>query len=458
VGRTAGGAPDSGQHIADPGRPAPGSARSTDSLLPGQGNGGYDATHYNVAIEYDPATRMLTGSTTITATTTQALSSFDLDLHALSVTSVTVGGKPATFALAHDKLTITPPHPIRLGGTVTTTIRYGGIPRPYVDPNLGTNGFIPLRDGAIEVSQPQGASTWYPLNDRLTDKATYDITITAPTRLAALSNGRLASKRVDGPRTTWRWVENSPMVGYLALVAIGKYRVTMTSHDHLPVVLAVADSLPRTIDAELARTPEILDFLESQFGPYPFDAVGGVVHPDGDLDGLETQTIPAYPISEFDTPSDAYSDIAHELTHQWFGDNVAIADWSDIWLNEGFATYAEWLWSQHIGGPTPKQMFDKLYREGDLPHRPPGKPTLAKLFGNSVYVRGAATLEALRIAVGDVAFWRIVRGWAKLHAGGNATTAQFIAYADRISGKSVDTLIHSWLDTRGTPPYPQPLR
>jgi aminopeptidase N len=402
---------------------------------------------------------MLTGTDVVTATATQALSSFDLDLHGLGVTSVTVDGKLAKFVLANDKLTITPARPIAQGAMIKTKIRYGGSPQPYNDSDFGLQGFLIQTDGALANGQPLVAATWFPVNDTPTDKASYDIAITAPTGLAALSNGRLESQLVRGSLTTWHWVESAPMASYLALVAIGKYRVTTTTHNGLPVVLAVADSLPRTVDAELAKTPTILDFLTTQFGPYPFNSVGGLVHQEDSLDALENQTRPAYPSDDFDPPGDADSLIVHELAHQWYGDSVSVDDWSDIWLNEGFATYAEWLWSQHIGGRSPRQHFDKLYAEDDgLPTDPPGRPTLQSLFDDSVYTRGAATLEALRIAVGDSTFWRIVRGWSRLHANGNATTAEFIAYAGEESGRSLDGFLRSWLYTPGKPPYPHPLR
>ncbi|HKE63117.1 MAG TPA: M1 family metallopeptidase [Micromonosporaceae bacterium] len=435
--------------------PAPGAATSGDSLFPNDGNGGYDVTHYGITISYDPSTKTLTGTDTITAVATQALSRFDLDLHALTVSSVTVSNVSATFSRSADKLIVAPKSPLADGAKFTVTIRYGGVPKPYDDPALGFEGFIPEPDGALAQGEPQVAASWFPVNDRPTDKATYDITITAPSTLAAISNGVLASKRANGGDTTWHWVESAPMASYLALVAIGNYRVTTSTHNGLPVVLAVADSLPRSVDTALAQTPTVLDFLVSQFGAYPFDAVGGVVHNDGRIRfALENQTRPTYAPAFFMTPQDSTTVIAHELTHQWFGDSVSVGDWSDVWLNEGFATYAEWLWSEHEGRETPKEQFDDIYKSGGLPLDPPAAPTEATVFGRSSYLRGAATLEALRIAVGDDTFWRIVRGWAQLHAGGNATTAEFIAYADQVSGRSLDTFLHAWLYERGKPAYP----
>jgi aminopeptidase N len=457
-GRTTGlaGSPTTGPTRTDS-APSPGAATSGDSLFPTDGNGGYDVAHYAVAIAYAPKTKTLTGTDTITATATQALSRFDLDLHALSVRSVTVNAAAATFTRSADKLVITPTRSIALRAAFTAVIRYAGVPEPYDDPILGFEGFIPEPDGALAQGEPQVAAGWFPVNDRPTDKASYDISITAPSDLAALSNGILSSKRTNGSDTTWHWVESAPMASYLALIAIGRYRVTTSTHNGLPVVLAVASSLPRTIDASLAKTPQILDFLITQFGPYPFDAVGGVVHDDQRLKfALENQTRPTYAPGFFSPIMDPSATIAHELTHQWFGDNVSVGDWSDVWLNEGFATYAEWLWSEHEGRDTPKQIFDEMY-QGKLPLDAPAKPTVATLFGPASYQRGAATLEALRIAVGDATFWQIIRGWARKYAGGNATTAQFIAYADQVSGKSLDSFLKTWLDDPGKPPYPQPL-
>ncbi|HKE65610.1 MAG TPA: M1 family aminopeptidase, partial [Micromonosporaceae bacterium] len=275
---------------------------------------------------------------------------------------------------------------------------------------------------------------------------------------SAISNGVLVNKHVAGQQTSWHWAESSPMASYLAFLAIGKYRVTITAHDGRPLVLAVAATLPRQMDTELAETPTIVDFLTTQFGPYPFNAMGGVVHTDTELDALENQTRPTYSSDDFDSPADATDVMVHELAHQWFGDSVSVGDWSDIWLNEGFATYAEWLWSQHIGRRTTKQMFDHLYQKSDgIPPDPAGTPTKRTLFDDSVYDRGAATLEALRITVGDDTFWRIIRGWAHDRMNGNARTADFIKYADRVSGHSLDAFFHAWLYTSGKPPYPQPM-
>jgi aminopeptidase N len=155
---------------------------------------------------------------------------------------------------------------------------------------------------------------------------------------------------------------------------------------------------------------------------------------------------------------DATGVLAHELAHQWYGDSVSLEHWDDIWLNEGFATYAQWLWTEHEGGATPKQTFDALYQGKNgqlLPQDPPGAPTQESMFDSSVYIRGAATLEALRISVGDAAFFRIIRGWAATRAYGNGSTEDFISYAKQVSGKALDEMFHGWLFSRGEPSYPK---
>jgi aminopeptidase N len=436
----------------------PGAAGAGDPLFPTSGNGGYDVTHYAVTIGWDPTTSTLTGDDVVTATATQDLSRFDLDLRGLTVTSVTVNGARATFTRGDDKLVVTPAHGVDIGTSLVTHVVYGGVPKKYSDPTLGDEGLLTYGDHeAVAQGEPQVAATWYPVNDHPRDKATYDITVTAPSAMSALSNGVLVSKAPAGANTTWHWAEDKPMASYLAFVAIGKYRVTMSTHNGLPVVNAVDATLPTSIDAQINQTPQVIDFLATQFGPYPFDAEGGVVQSDKEIPfALENQSRPVYSSTFFPAGSTNLQVIAHELAHQWYGDSVSVANWSDVWLNEGFATYAEWLWIEHTTGTTPKQTFDRLLpalRTGKYAEAPAVRTT-SNLFDQAVYQRGAATLEALRITVGDTAFFQIIRGWAAQRQYGNGSTAQFIAFADQISGKSLDSFLQAWLYENPVPAYP----
>jgi aminopeptidase N len=436
----------------------PGAAGGGDSYYPTYGNGGYDVASYRLKVRYDPAGNQLSGTATIKATATANLSRFNLDLAGLTVKKVTVNRAAATSTQDKNELVITPARGLARGAGFTVDITYGG-PPGQVSPNLGAGGFLHSDGGAVAVGQPESASAWFPVNDHPSDKATYAIEITVPQGVSALSNGVLAGRSTTGGWTTWRWAEQAPMASYLVTLAIGNYRVTTGEHDGKPVVTAVAASLPAggSADRALARTTEIADFLATQFGPYPFDAYGGIAIDDDRVEyALETQSRPVYGPAFFEGNADASWVVAHELAHQWYGDSVSVKRWRDIWLNEGFASYAEWLWAEYTGGGSVRQSFEDTYRDsGDEIWRvPPGDPGVDNLFSRSVYRRGAMTLQALRLTVGDGPFFRILKTWAAEKRGGNGTTDEFIRVAERISGKSLRSLFDAWLYKKSKPPLP----
>jgi len=211
-----------GQH-GPHGSPTPGTPGIGDPYFPTDGNGGYDVTHYNLAVEYQPATDRLTGVAGITARANQALSAFNLDLDGLTVRSVHVAGRAATWTRAGTELTITPARPIAKGVRFSTVIRYDGVPRTLGDPQLGVEGFIHTDDGAMVIGEPHVAATWYPVNDHPSDKATYDFRVTVPAGLQAVANGTLCGSRTHNGKTTWVWREREPMASYLATASVGKF-------------------------------------------------------------------------------------------------------------------------------------------------------------------------------------------------------------------------------------------
>jgi aminopeptidase N len=437
----------------------PGADGLGDRYYPKAGNGGYDVVNYDLDVTYDPATKALTGSATITATATANLTTFNLDFTGLKTESVTVDGAPGTFQHADSELVITPASGLSIGTSFTAVVAYGGVPAGFSDPQLGETGFLATADGAIAIGEPEVASTWFPVNDHPRDKATYTIKITAPTALSALSNGVLQGKQASSRPgfTTWNWRTSAPMAPYLATMVVGNYRVQESTHDGMPVVLAVHTSLSTAVDAELAKTPAVVDFLESKFGPYPFDALGGIVINEPRVGfALENQTRPIYSSGFFSPGRDASWVIVHELAHQWFGDSVSVNEWNEIWLNEGFATYSEWLWQEQRGASTAQRIFDQYYSNASssLWSSPPGAPGKERLFGQSVYVRGGLTLHALRVTVGDDAFFKILKDWAAQKKNANATTPEFIALAERLSGKELDQLFNDWLYGTSRPPRP----
>jgi aminopeptidase N len=438
----------------------PGAAGAGDPYFPSYGNGGYDVAHYTVRVRYDPAKDQLTGTTEVRATATANLSAFNLDLAGLTVRSVTVDGAKATHARTDDELVVTPTAGLTSGNGFLVEIRYDGEPAALPNDLLGEGGWLHTSDGAIALGQPESASTWFPVNDHPSDKATYDFEITVPKGLTAVSNGVPKGRSTQGDWTTWRWSEGSPMASYLATVAIGKFRVTTGEHRGRPVYSAVTTKVAEGApDRSIARTTEVADYLESVFGPYPFDAYGGVVVADDRIRyALETQSRPVYSASFF-RQGDNTGVVAHELAHQWFGNSVALQKWQDIWLNEGLATYAEWLWAEHTGESTVQRIFDQKYAgaSGQVWRTPPGKPGVANLFSQSVYERGGMTVHALRVAVGDTAFFTILRTWAEEKKSGNATTDDFVALAERISHKKLGKLFDAWLYGTERPAAPKPL-
>ncbi|WIM97204.1 M1 family metallopeptidase [Actinoplanes oblitus] len=435
----------------------PGADGAGDPYFPRYGNGGYDVAGYDLDLRYDPKAGRLGGRATITATATQDLSRLNFDLAHLSASGVTVDGAAATSRADGNELVITPAAGIPSGRRFTVVVDYAGIPDQVENKALGNGGWIRTGDGGgIALGQPESASTWYPVNDHPSDKATLTLAMTVPDGLQVISNG------VPGPRatkdgwTTWRWTESAPMASYLSTVVIGKYRISTSTHDGKPMIIAVPESMPATGAAarSLAMTGQITDYLASVFGPYPFDANGGVVVTDSRIGyALETQSRPVYGPSFFARGETNPGVVAHELAHQWFGDSVALHRWADIWLNEGFATYAEWLWTEHAGGQSAQRRFEQSYASTDW-RQPAGDPGPERLFGAAVYERGALTVHALRRTIGDDAFFRLLKTWTSEHRDGNADTAAMIATAERLSGKNLDTFFQTWLYGDKMPPAP----
>jgi hypothetical protein len=653
---------------ADPGF-TPGSDGVGDPYYPLDGNGGYDVDRYDLDLHYDPASDVLSGTATITARATQNLSAFNLDLVGLTVQSVTVNGRDATWSRAGQELTIVPARGIARRSRFTVAVRYEGVPEPTVD-SLGESGFLATDDGNVLAGEPHGAATWFPANDHPTDPASFSFKIAVPAGLEAVANGRLKGQRTRNGWTTWEWEADDPMATYLATMNTGEFEIDAyrrngirywdaidpdllaplaeptsgtrlllsgqadSSWKRLTRTITVGDggatvgftvnrateagwdflfveahtvgqgdwttledanghtaqdtgqscpagwqqyhpfmasyqtvnpdqiscspsgttgawwaatgssdgpeqwqvTIPgpaRTVEVAIsyasdnfiqapgvflddivvstgegttsfeddgdpldgwtvagpppgspgndtdwstggaadvppapgeiareafARQPEIIDFLSGAFGRYPWSIGGGIVD-DGPLGfALETQTRPIYSSGFFGEPVGAASVVVHELAHQWYGNSLTLERWRDIWLNEGFATYAEWLWSEREGLGTAQETFDFVTLG-----TPPddlfwtvviGDPGAGNEFNGAVYTRGAMTLHALRLAVGDEAFFRILRRWASSQAGDTVTTEEFIALAERVSGQQLDSLFQAWLYTPSRPELP----
>ncbi|MEU6220680.1 M1 family metallopeptidase [Streptomyces sp. NPDC047022] len=440
--------------VAASSAPVPGAPGIGDSYFPQLGNGGFDARHYDLDVAYNPDTARLDGRTTLTARATQSLTSFDLDLQKLTVTRVEVNGRKARFTRSGDEIRITPRGVLRKGRDFTVTVTYGGLPEPLGGPIVfgSKYGWMKTSDGVFVACEPNAASTWFPSSDHPSDKATYDIRIKAPKGLTGVSNGRLISTYDRGGQTVTHWRESRPMATYLATATIGKFDVkTGRTPSGIPIYVAIDPVLANSNGVDVyAVTAEATDYWSRLFGPYPFEETGAIVDnmPEAGF-SLEVQSKPAYSAVRNETT------IVHELAHQWFGDSVSVDRWKDIWLNEGFATYAQWLWAEHRGTASAHDSFLAAYnaRPADssfwgVEVADPGRDTM---FASAVYNRGAMTLQALRERIGDAAFFRLLPTWTRIHRYGNANTADFVRLAERISGQKLDDLFQKWLYTTGKP-------
>ena len=426
-------------------------ARRAEPFFPHQANAGYDATHYDVKLAYRPGSGELTATTRIEATATaQRLRRFSLDLDGLRVSAVSVHGSAARFSRGREKLWVSAKAPILAGEEFTTVVQYHGKPQVVTDPDGSPEGWYRTADGAVAVGEPVGTAAWLPCDNVPADKAAFDVSITVPAGLKAMSNGRLLGIARKGGRATYSWRESKPMSTYLAVVDIGRGALTRGRIGRLPSWTLVDPSLAKHSRRSLARLPEIVNFESSVFGPYPFDAVGSIVDAAELGYALETQTRPIYAFAPDLTT------VVHETAHQWFGDSVGLVRWPDIWLNEGFATWTEWYYAERHGGRSARQTFRRLYKTPASATAfwdpPSGHPGQAKnLFATSTYVRGGMALEALRVRIGAPKFLRLLRTWATVHRYGSATIREFEALAEEIAGRPLHGLFDQWLFQRGKP-------
>jgi aminopeptidase N len=422
----------------------------TEPFFPRSGNRGFDVKHYDVSLGYQPRSGELTARDVVEARATAELSRFSLDLDGLKVTSVSVDGEAADYSRGRGKVKIVPVAPIAEGEAFTVELRYQGVPRKVIDPDGSTEGWYRTSDGAVAVGEPVGTAAWLACNNAPRDKASFDIQITVPAGVKAVSNGRLVSRQKVDRRVRWSWSEPAPMATYLALVDIGDGKLVTGHVGKLPTWTLVDPRLVKRSRAAIDSLPEIIRWESHIYGPYPFAAAGSVVDL-ADLEyALETQTRPIYAFIPNRTT------VVHETAHQWFGDSVSLERWPNIWLNEGFATWTQWYFAEQHGGRTAQQVFRKLYRrpasETGFWDPPSGRPGQAKnLFAVSTYVRGAMTLQALRDKIGTADLLRIMRTWAAEHRHANGDIEEFIALSNRISGQHLRGFFQRWLFERGKP-------
>jgi aminopeptidase N len=426
-----------------------------DDYTPQAGDARIRIEHYDVTLDYKVSTNRLSATVVLSGRATQATPGFGLDLVGLRASKVTVAGDPrATFAQTDRKLKVRLGAPLAVGDAFQATVVYAGAPRPRRT-RWGTIGWEELEDGLLVASQPTGAPTWLPCNDLPSDKATYRLEIATDAAYTVVA-GDLVSCVTRGGKRVWVFERAVPTAPYLVTLQVGRY-----THESRPLGRVRGDlyypkPMSARVASDFAPLEQMMGVFEDAFGPYPFDDYSVVVTADDLEIPLEAQAMAVFGSNHIDGVGGLQRLIAHELAHQWFGNSVGVARWRDIWLNEGFACYAEWIWSERSGGPSAHAKA--LGHHASLAGQPQdiriGDPGPALMFDDRVYKRGALALHALRLTIGDDPFFRILREWTSRYRGGTATTADFVALAEEVSGHRLRTLFAEWLDELRLPRLP----
>lgn len=446
--------------------PAPEPLGIGDSLFPHLGNPGYDVLAYDIGLSYrGDNSRPLDAVTTIDARTTEPLDRINLDFTRGTVRDVTVNGLRAEFSLADEDLIVRPIGRILSGMPLRITVRHTSDPAGDRD----SGGWLRTADGLAMANQADAAHRVFPSNDHPSDKADFTFRITAPKELTVVANGLPVTTFRHGDDTTWIYRTEHPMATELAQVSIGRSTVLNRTGPHgLPVRDVVPTPDRERLEPWLKKTPGQLEWMEKQVGRYPFETYGLLIADTDTGFELETQTLSLFERAVFTTPGypDWYleSIMVHELAHQWFGDSVSPHSWSDLWLNEGHATWYEARYAEeHTENRTLEARMRAAYRRSDAwraaggpPARPdapaPGKKI--SLFRPVVYDGSALILFALRQEVGADVFDRIERGWVRRNRDSTATTADFVRLSSSLAGRDLTGFFDPWLYAAKTPPMP----
>ena len=431
-----------------------------DPYYPQLGNGGYDVEKYTIRLDVDPDSNKVQGDVTIRAKATESLKTLNLDFQGLTVDSVSVNGSEATFVQKNSEMTITPSRPLSLGRVFTVEISYHGKPAPVRSQAIsGEVGWFHAEDGTINVfSEPDGASTWFPNNNHPRDKATYRFEIKVPNPWMVAATGTLTKTIPEGDSTRYIIDLNEPAASYLVSINIGKYALDeFDGPDGVHIRNYFPPEYPESLKKNFDKLPEMIEYLVSLYGPYPFDEYG-VVIASSDIEAcawagaLETQTLSIHCPTSFMASEEV---IVHEAAHMWFGDSVSLENWKDIWLKEGMATYAQWLWTTRDKDLETLTKVVKSQMVGYYPSKPTSEPSAAILYREEVYKGGALVFHALRLKVGDDAFFKILREYLHRYRGSYAGTDEFTALAEEISKQDLKEFFDSWLLDNKLPEMPE---
>jgi len=420
-----------------------------DELFPDLGNPGIDVDHYDIDVAYDHDTNEIEATATLTITATADLEQFTLDAVGLDVSAVTIDDHDVTFDNDDPELRITPDETVHRGDSIDVAVTYGAEANTGTISAGQTAGWFETETGSFVLNEPNGARNWLPSNDHPSDTATYHFTIHVPKGVTAAANGSLVKHTSASGGEAWEWNQPDPMTTYVIQLMTGELTIVDADGPNgLPLINVIQTGDETIMQPFIDETSKEIDFFDDYFGPFPFESYG-IAMTDGFIGGaMEEAGRSLFSVGDFqggEVDAGTALLLSHELTHQWFGDAVSPAQWKDIWLNESFATYGEWMWIDHAGFRSLDDSADGALEQRQHSAYATGDPDIPGLFGFEVYEGGATILHALRKTVGDDTFFEILRTWAKANFGTSRTSADFIALSSRLAGDDLTDFFDTWL-------------
>jgi aminopeptidase N len=434
-----------------------------DRLFPDLGAPAVDVVSYLVKLDVDVDAGSFDAVVDVIADVDTSVRQMALDAAGFTVDSVQIDGDDAPFQQRGDELIIE--LPADSDRRVNATITYSAAPDEAFSAAGLPAGWFQTDGGSYVLNEPDGARRWLPSNDHPSDKAAWRFEITVPDGVTVSANGDLV--QAGGVGVPWIWQMSEEMPTYLVHLVIGDYDVVdggvLSSVDGDDIELT--HLVPAGERAEFQRfideTPQQFDFFEERFGPYPLEEYG-LAFVDS-IPGLAMETQGRSLFSQLDFQASGLGGdraqinflqhllLAHELAHQWFGNAVSPATWSDIWLNESFATYAQYLWLDEIGLVDLNSEMSQLLLERQTGDVATGTPTLESMFGFESYDGGSVVVHALRLKVGDDAFFKLLAEWIGMNTGTSQSSDAFISVAQDLTGADLGEFFDAWLYATSLP-------
>ncbi len=419
----------------------------------------YDVLSYKINLILDPGAQFIDGFTEISCKVVDpSIDTITLDFEDMVVESVLVDGIETGYTYGGGYLNVILSSAASAGETLTVHVAYNGYPQLHSTP-FWPEGIFFLDNVVYTLQCPEGSRYWYPSWDKPFDKATIEMIFTVPDTLFLCSNGVLVdSSNTGGGTITYSWRHDYPAATYLHLFAASKYvQLIDTTSTIVPIIHYVyhEDSANALID--FIRIPEAIDLYSTLFGPYPFEKFGFNESEVGG--GMEHQTNVSLGSFLINGTGSYELIFVHELAHQWWGDMVTLVDWRHCWLNEGFATYSEALWWEHLYGKQGLKVYVIDLQNQYLAWESAGHlypifdPPLQYLFSTTTYEKAACVLHMLRFLVGDSLFFSTIRTYGETYKYINASTDDFKSIAEEVSGEELDWFFNEWIYGGGSPKF-----